>query len=264
MDPDYNGLITPPYPDAQRRARVAGDKRGLVYGAGTLQPFICDLESAQSLREYDFSGDVLYVDKLSTGTIKFRFDTSWQRSFPLGANAAVRGVPFKSVLLEWDVQAGKTAVIWYGYGVEIVPPNQDITSIGSITNPVDIRGVGFTYGSKFSSNTVILANANEAVFVPATNTNGARIKAARFLNEAPGGWISAESLVAHTGVPATYTDGDILVGNMNAVSLAAGVYESHGYLLEPVQIDSGKGLWFRNSTGTSEATGNRNVLYDIL
>jgi hypothetical protein len=267
MDPRYDGL-TREYPDRELRARIEGDKRALLYNRGTLQPFVCDLSAAQALQEFQFPGDVIYVDKLSTGTVKFRFDTSWQRSFPLGANSAVRGFPFKSFFMEWDAQPGATCVIWFGYGIEIVPPNQDITSIGTvsavteITNPVGVRSVGQDYASKFSSVSNLAAAGTEQVWSAASNTNGAILHSADILIANNTGQNVPYALQAHTSAPAAFTTGDVVLQITNHSTLGAAIIQG-GKLQQPVAIPSGKGSWFRNGGAVADVQAARSVLYTL-
>lgn len=263
MQGEYTGLLGNKhgkYPDGPILSRIEGDKRGIQYNRGTLQPTVLDLSVAQAPREYDFQGDVLYVDKLSTGTIKFRFDTSWQRGFPLGANSAVRGFPYKSVLLEWDAQPGETAVIWHGYGIEIVPPNQDITSIstvGGISTPVDIIDTGNIAETNFSSSDAIGLNAALAVFVAASNTVGATIHAAGIYSRAANEKI--ENLQHFTSAPTTLIDGAIL---FNCAHGPSATDAPSIQLSNPVRFAASRGLWFFNGV-TLQAIGNRFANYTL-
>lgn len=140
MDPAYNGLIKPKFPNPLAE-EVRGDKREIIYQGASLQPLPLDLTVAQSLKEFQLQGNVLYVDSEATGIVGLRLDTTWQRSYPLRANSKLKGYPYKSVILEWTAQPGLTAVLWYGYGVDLVPPNQNISAIGTlntIVNPVPL------------------------------------------------------------------------------------------------------------------------------
>lgn len=286
MQGDYTGLLGNEhgkYPDGPILSRIEGDKRDIQYNRGTLQPTELDLSSAQAPREFDFQGDVLYVDKLSTGTLKFRFDTSWQRGFPLGANSAVRGFPYKSVLLEWDSQPGKTVVIWHGYGLEIVPPNQDITAIGSITNPVKVEGTlgvlaqesiggvdtlevrerGFAYGASFGSTAFLAANTPETVIAPGTNTGGVIVWSAgmRGMNSAATNITS--SLLAKASAPANFNDGAVLLIPDNYFELASTRMATAGKLVRPVFLAAGLGLYFISGALETQLV-HRHVLYTVL
>jgi hypothetical protein len=267
----YNGLMTPKYPDADINSRVAGDKRSLLYNRGTLQPFVCDLSSAQAMKEFPWKGDVLYVDKLSTGTVKFRFDTSWQRGFPLGANSAVRGFPFESLLLEWDAQPGKSLVIWYGYGLEIVPPNQDITSIGTvdavteITNTVITQNYGDEYGTSYVSAAGLTANTPSNVWSAATNAAGVRL-----ISAALGvGHITTTSVAGaflhKATAPANVADGDasFVTGAMRVNQGGSNYYTAAGKLHRPLIIPTGLRGDFISTTTTSFVQ-MRQALYTVL
>lgn len=132
-----SGLATPQYRD-KHGEQIEADKRQINYKKGALVLLTIALDNAQGMKEFQLAGDVLYLDRRSTGEIKFRPDTAWPAAFPLAANSAIKGFPYSSLLLEWEAQAGKIAYVWAGYGIEIIPPNQDITTIGSITDPVEL------------------------------------------------------------------------------------------------------------------------------
>lgn len=259
---DFQGAI---YPAQSLEARSRGDKRGLVYsGMPSLQPFVCDLSSAQSLKEFAFAGDVFYVDKTSTGTVGFRLDSSWQRSFPLGANGAMRGVPYKSILLEWEAQTGKTAIVWYGYGVEIVPPNQDITSIGSITNPVEVTDYGIEFGSSFQSNAALASGGTEIVFAAASNTDGAIIHTRETASGVAGGTgniIAALHLA--TVVPAAYSDGIIDISRVATWGDSSGFLANRAASFRAIRYAPGRGAWWRNSGANGESSSSRTVKYTL-
>lgn len=253
MQGDYTGLTGMQYPDDALRRRIESDKRDLIYNRGTLQARVFDLSVAQPVKEFDFAGDVLYIDKLSTGTVSFRFDMSWQRGFPMSANSAMRGFPYKSLFLEWEAQAGKTATVWFGYGVEIVPPNQDITTIGSITNPVDARPYPYTYGTSYQSITALAAATPETVFAPGSNTAGASLWDAQFYSYFGTNTIRA-AFLTKASAPGSIIDGTVIVPNSAGQLVAAGSpFIAHGRLQFQPRIVSGQGLYFIADRAEGEA-----------
>jgi hypothetical protein len=234
--------------------QVRGDKRGLDYLAGALQPIVLDLSSAQTLKEFALAGDVLYVDKLSTGTVKFRPDMSWQRGFPLGANSGVRDFPFKSLLLEWDAQPGETFVLWFGYGINIIPPNQDITTIGSITDPVRIAPM--SYASSFDSAAVLAAGVNTTILAPGSNLDGVDIEDCGIV--AFGAATAYITLLAKSSAPASIADGEIIFA---ASQSPTGASLPGSGLWQRRTISSGKGIYLRpESAGGSSIV---NVKYNV-
>lgn len=264
MDKDYGGTrgIIRPYPNDEAEARARGDKRALLYGGAQLQPFVCDLANARSLSELQIAGDVLYVDKLSTGTIGVRLDTQWQRSFPFGANSAMRGVPYRSILLEWEAQPGKTCVLWSGYGVEMIPPNQDITSIGSITDPVTVEvdpdSLAENGWSSYVSSTVLGTGGTEQVFAAGANAAGGIILSAQIWTARDA--TSLISLLLKNGAPTTNIDG-IPVAVMGHRLTGSGTYSGE-LIARPRRFNSGTGLYFYNLN--VETAGIRQVIYKLF
>jgi len=273
------------YPSFASEARNQGDKRGIVYQHGMLDCIRIDLSNANALQELTFKGDVVYVDKDSTGSIGVKFDMAWPRFFPLGANGAIRGIPYEQLLLNWTAQPGLFVNLWFGYGVDIVAPNQDITSIGSIINPVTITGdvnaigphllgtgynaadfplltreVGARYASTYSTLTLIGSNAPQQVFAPGTNTNGAIIHDLQYVTRNDSASMRA-AFVAHTSAPVSTADGDVLLSSGPTFTNTPGIWQSN-HLTRPLYIAAGKGLWF--IVNVAETDGQRSVLYTLL
>lgn len=261
----YDGLIWPGnYPDSELRAVVQGDKRGLQPNIAQLQPFVCDLSVARSLSELQIEGDVLYVDRTSTGIIKFRAATSWQRSYPLGANDGLKDYPYSRPLIEWDAQgAGVFAILWFGYGVNIVPSIGSISSISTIgtvttiTNPVDARPYGYTYGAAYASNVALTAATPVQVVAPASNTNGITVWAAG-ATHSPASSLSHVVLIAKASAPSTIIDGDVYYHNSVGGSNQFAGGDTNVF---PVRVAAGKGLYW--ITDQNEASGFRRVLYTV-
>lgn len=118
--------------------RVYGDKRGILFGGGNLQPIVLDLNSAQPLKDFELQGDFIWMDPDSSGAIRVKFSMAQPRAMTMRANYRFSRVPFKQLLLEWDAQPGETAILWTGWGVEALPSANDITNLSNILNPVPL------------------------------------------------------------------------------------------------------------------------------
>lgn len=240
--------------------RLFGSKLGLLYGGGFLQPFTPDLSSAQPLKEFDLAGDFLYLDKSSTGTIKVKFDMAQAQGFELRPADKIDRVPFKRLLLEWDAQPGETAVLWTGYGANVIPAQNDIAAIGSILNPVDIDpdSLADSGWSSYVSSTVLGTGGTEQVFAAGANTAGGIILSVQMWTARDA--TSLISLLLKNGAPTTNVDG-IPVCVMGHRLTGSGTYSGE-LIPRPRQFNSGTGLYFYNLN--VETAGIRQVIYKLF
>lgn len=249
MDANYNGLKRGAYaPDGSFDERAFGDKRNLAYGTGLIQPLVIALDTAQALKEFPLAGDVIYLDRRSTGEIRFALDMAWAARFPLASNGGMKGIPYKQLLLEWDAQPGKFAYLWTGYAVELIPPNQDISSIGSITQPVTIASR--VYGSSFVSGAALVSNTPVNVFAAASNADGVDLVGSLIATENGAASNANTFLLANASAPATITDGDVIHGVRAKIVNASSVF-GWSELALPIRIPSGKRLDFISSAAQS-------------
>lgn len=126
------------YPIQGFDQKSQGDKTGMVYPSANMNKKVIALDTANPLFELPVDGDFVYCDIQSTGLISIQINDMAMPPLPFQANMALRGFPYKKLILSWTAQPGLIANLWYGYGAEIIPPNQNITAIGSITNPVQL------------------------------------------------------------------------------------------------------------------------------
>lgn len=131
--------MTRGYRDEYAR-RAQSDKRDVAFAQSHLLRTQVNLSlvSTDRTRTLDTRGDVVYIDMESTGLIRVKLGSAWPAAFPMRANTAIKGIPYDKLHLEWDLQPGKVANIWYGWGMDIIPPNNDIASIGEIVAAVPI------------------------------------------------------------------------------------------------------------------------------
>lgn len=235
--------------------RYFASKVDMIWPRGQMlmQPFA--LDAAETGRPFKIEGDFLYIDKTSTGSIYVQFGPGGQK-FPMGPNMFFKGIAYRDLLISWDAQAGKTAQLWYGWGGEIIPPNQDITAIGSITNPVAIEED--TYGASFASVTATGAASNLTIVAPGTNVNGLDLKDLQY--QATGAAGQNNGVLAKAGAaPASLTDGDlILVGHQ-----LTGNFDQGNWLPRKLFIAATKGLYLRTGAA-GEASKMLSALYTVL
>jgi hypothetical protein len=271
-----------PYPDYDYYARTFGDKRGIRYGFGALIPFTFALDVANPGNLIPIAGDIVYFDRNTTGTINVRFDTAWPAGLPMASNGAIRGIPFKEVILDWTAQAGRIATVWIGYGADIVSPTRDLNAINSITQPVTVQGVraqattmalgdlpalvreiGFLYAASFDSSANIGISASEQIIAAAANVNGVTVWDCDIFTAPTGPGAVIISLVAHTIAPVGFGDGQkLFLAGIN-ISTAAGQVSASNSMPRSKFVPSGRGLWFFNGGSIAEGAARRRILYTI-
>lgn len=129
-------LVPPQF--AKFMAEFFGDKRNVIWPVANISKLPLPLDVAQTVIEKEIEGDFIYVDSDSTGIAYVRFNNPAMPEIPIRTNFGIYGFPIRRIFVRWDAQAGKQINLLYGYGAQVVPPNQDITTIGSITNPVTL------------------------------------------------------------------------------------------------------------------------------
>jgi hypothetical protein len=127
-----------------------------------------DLGVAGTLKNLKVPGNMIYIDQYTTGIADLSFSDPLGPAFPIGVNSAVRNFLYSELYLSWSAQAGKVLRIWYGWDADIIPPNQDISNIGSIGiiddyMPKSVDTPYYYVGAAVTLQTIV---------TPAANTNG--------------------------------------------------------------------------------------------
>lgn len=136
MNIDYKFLARSMWEEFERIQ--FGDKRGIPPIFGNMEMAVIDLSTARESEELRFYGDFLFADSDTTGTVYVQINGSTMPKFPFKASTGIQGFPYRTLSISNAAQAGKTVHLWHGYGAKIIPPNQDIASISSITNPINL------------------------------------------------------------------------------------------------------------------------------
>ena len=265
MDKNYSGLIARPYNGTGPAIeRAQADKRNTQYPVGALTPFVLNLDNAQALTEYRFAGDSIYLDRRSTGQIRFRLDMAWPAAFPLGANDGLRNLPYKQLLLEWDAQPGLVAYLWTGYGVDLSLSVGAITTIGSITNPVTVSAINsplstYQYSTSYKSNAPLAASTPETIVAPGSNLNGIDFFHGSYFHQ-NGAGLARGVFTAKATPPATTLDGDIFLDTV-AQQIQAAIWSGQKTLQRPIRISANLGAYAINSV--AEGAGLRSALYTL-
>lgn len=236
-----------------------GNKRLIAFPQGNMLKERIDLTTAQTAKRFDYAGDFVYSDRNSTGVINVGFNSLAMPAFPFGSNTAVNGFPYKEIYLSWDAQPGLFANVWYGYGANIIPPNQDISQILSTVN---VSELGTPYATAFSSATILAANTVQNVIAAGINVNGYRLVSANSVHRnatASGG--AYLSMLAKATAPASTVDGDVLAMAENSYTLGV-VSWGNLYLKRPMLVTSGKRLdWIAS---VAEDSSQRGCNYSLL
>lgn len=216
------------------------------------------LDTAASNQIYNVSGDFLYLDASSTGTVTLELNNQYndaaapfQASAGFGLNAL-----FKQLKISWTAQAGKKVRLMYSTGDRIVPTNST-----TINGTVTTTDNGVLPGAVFVSNAALAAGATETVFLPAANVNGAVIHAVDGHTQSAASQICA--LLAKSAAPANYADGRPVCGP--AVCTTTGI--TPGWqpyrLARSIRIPAGLGLYFY-SQALENGAPFRSVAYTLL
>jgi hypothetical protein len=152
-------------------------------------------------------------------------------------------------------------------------PASLIGSLGSLAQQL-LGGVnalvtterGFAYGASAKSSAALASGATEQIFAAASNVNGAIAWSINNVTQGNGaGAATLLSLHAHTGAPAVFTDGDLILLNYSSTATIAGEIGKVAQLNNAVFIPAGKGLWWRNNGATGEGgSSSRCILYTLL
>lgn len=219
-----------------------------------------DLSTARTDTEFRLAGNFIFCDKETDGDAHIRFSSNQNPLFPVGANSLVQGLPFNKIYITNTAQAGKTLNIWYGQDVGIQPPNQDITSIGTVSTvntvgsitdvanisaitPETINGSSFFY---YGALTTL-----QTIVTPASNTAGIKIYNA-YAHAYSGGYIAR--LMAKTSAPSAVTDNTAKTLAVSVTSSSSGGGSSSlNPTLTPLIVPAGYGLYSQSDDTTRHA-----------
>jgi len=214
------------------------------------------LDAAAANQVYNVSGDFLYIDTSSTGTVTVELNNQYTDAaapFQVSAGFGINAV-FKQLKVSWAAQAGKKIRLMYSTGERVVPTNST-----AISGTVAIANNGMDYSGTFNEGTTLGAGAVSTVVAPASNVNGLVIINASFISKqatTPMGVF----LMAKTSAPTGMGDGDMLLCP-DTWNYAAG--DTSGSLKNSIKVAAGKGLYWFNNTADAQP-GRRHVVYRLL
>ena len=207
---------------------------------------------------FNVSGDFLYVDASSTGTVTLELNNQYNdpsAPFQVSAGFGLQSL-FKQLKLTWAAQAGKKIRLMYSTGDKVVPTNST-----TINGTVEITDKGVLPSVVFTSAAALGAGAVETVFLPSANANGAVIYAVDGHTQGPAPTIV--SLLAKNGSPATYVDG-LSIGGPALITNTGIVSSYYPFRLSrAIRIPAGLGLYFF-CQAAENGTPFRSVSYTIL
>lgn len=254
----------------------SSDFAGIRDGRNSLPLYIdVDLAAARSIGSnshliLNIAGNSFYSDADTTNggnaVVHFQDTNLGNSSAPFFVSPGfIANVGFTQLLIENTAQAGKRLRIFYGVDIDFqAGVNSSIAIAGTvligntIANPAEIAISANTYGASYQSLTAIAANTPDTVFLPATNTNGAIIWDASFMNNSasPG----YGSFIAKASAPTSTVDGAVILG-ADAVAQGASIFMG-GSLKLPVKIPAGLGLYY--ICANAESSAHRHCKYTLL
>lgn len=189
-----------------------------------------DLSVAESNHIEEVTGDFIYCDMSSTGTLA-TVEFNNQMADEAGGFQANGGWwhrgPFTRLKLSWTAQPGRFVKLLYSTGLEVD------AGLGL----VQVTQQGNPYGAANSGNALIPAGGTVQIFSAAQNVNGAVLWNAQMLT----GSLAANllALMAKATAPTSSADGDAYL----FASAAAGSFANGPLLPMPIRVPAGKGLF---------------------
>lgn len=257
MNSDKVAVMVPPQFAGFMR-EFFGDKRSVLWPDANIMAQSIALDSIFTQREIEIQGDFIYCDSDSTGVLYVKFNGQAFPWIPVRPNFSISGFPIrKAWIRNPSGQSGKTMNLYWGYGARFIPPNQDITSIGSITNPVTVQEEGFESFSSYDSNTNVAAATNVTVLAPASNVAGVKV-----FDGGYGGYSAGSAFgcyIAKASAPANTADGEIIMINGSSPTGASLVIPG---LCQRRELPIGRGIYRR--TGDAETAVLTHLKYRVL
>ena len=194
-----------------------------------LERRVISLASALDNFELNVAGNVIYCDKLSTGAASIRFSSTSNDPLPVGANFGLEQLDFKRLYITCAAQPGLVLNLWFGSDVHIVPPNQDIASIGTVSliSAITPRSIGTTAYNRWSTSAAL-----NTVLAPASNLAGVVVVSVGLPVGADG-----IRFMAKTSAPSSFSD-------TTALEIATRKNSTSAFQLAlPLLIPAGYGLY---------------------
>lgn len=136
--------------------------------------------------------------------------------------------------------------------------------IGGV-NALQVTPRGIAYGASFASETVLASGGTETAVEAAANVNGMILWRASIMTAQNNGAGSSKiGLLAKAGVPASNTDGDVILSAGVYCSTGVGSSQDQDSMEGPVFIAAGKGLYYRNGGASLETMAYRHLQYTLL
>lgn len=137
--------------------------------------------------------------------------------------------------------------------------NRTISTVSGSVAVNNLPDQYITYGASYKSNTPLAANTPETIVAPAANLNGLIVWVASFISSQSGATRFASCFLAKTSAPTTIYDGDVIVQPSHMVS-----QDNGAFLMRPVFIPAGKGLYYIANLAENAAGCLRSCLYSLL
>ncbi len=96
---------------------ITRDKRADVIPRSALRRVQIKLDNALAAQSFRLRGDVIFLDRNSTGVIQVQLNNTSEDPFPMAAGDGIEGLPFEDFFVTSAAQPGLVMNVWYGYSV---------------------------------------------------------------------------------------------------------------------------------------------------
>ncbi|HYS75944.1 MAG TPA: hypothetical protein VEM38_07630 [Burkholderiales bacterium] len=94
---------------------ITRDKRADIIPRSALRRQQIKLDNALAAAPFRLRGDVIFLDRASTGLIQVQLNQTSEDLFPMAAGDGIEGLPFEDFFVTSAAQPGLVANVWYGY-----------------------------------------------------------------------------------------------------------------------------------------------------
>jgi len=194
---------------------ITRDKRADVIPRSALRRQQIKLDNALVAQPFRIRGDVIFLDRNSTGIIQVQLNNTSEDLLPMGSGDSIAGLPFEDFFVTSAAQPGLIANMWYGYSARFrtfLVANDIIDRAARQLGLIEAN----PYGVSFKSTVALGANGVENIVAAAANLNGIRLLDVQEIeNNTVAG--ASTSVLSKATAPATSIDGDVHLMNITFI-----------------------------------------------
>ena len=212
----------------------------------------------------NLSGDFLYIDPASTGTITLELNNQYSdpaAPFLAQPGFAIQAI-FKQIKVNSQAQAGKFVRIMYSTGERLIPA---FSATMSITGTVSIGNKPYTQeyfplSTNYADQTAMTAATPRQVLDPLVNTGAGGCIVNSVFCHSVSGSSGALALIAGVAAPASIVDGKVI-----ALSNTPDPTRAIIQVERSIQIPQNYGLWLYSTMNENGGVPNVHVVnYQLL